>query len=59
MSLFSLFNASTVSFAPKVTGRKVYAAGQWSSAAVSSLFTSKKPVATEIAASQPQVNNHL
>lgn len=40
----------------KVTGKKVYAAGQWSSAAVSSLLTSKpqEPVATEIASSQPQ-----
>ncbi|XP_028272470.1 MICOS complex subunit MIC27 isoform X5 [Parambassis ranga] len=38
----------------KVTGRKVYAAGQWSSAAVSSLLTSKEPVAKEIVASQPQ-----
>ncbi|GAA6224317.1 MICOS complex subunit MIC27-like [Lates japonicus] len=40
----------------KVTGKKVYAAGQWSSAAVSSLFTSKpqEPVAKDIAASQSQ-----
>ncbi|XP_040903747.1 MICOS complex subunit MIC27 [Toxotes jaculatrix] len=40
----------------KVTGKKVYAAGQWSSAALSSLLTSKpqEPVATEITASQPQ-----
>ncbi|KAM7389455.1 hypothetical protein PAMP_023435 [Pampus punctatissimus] len=40
----------------KVTGKKVYSAGQWSSAAVSSLLTSKsqESVAKEIAASQPQ-----
>ncbi|XP_060904908.1 MICOS complex subunit MIC27 [Labrus mixtus] len=40
----------------KVTGKKVYAAGQWSSAAVSSLLTSKpqEPVVIEDAASQPQ-----
>lgn len=40
----------------KLTGKKVYAAGQWSRAAVSSLLTSKsqEPVAKEIAASQPQ-----
>ncbi|XP_022607403.1 MICOS complex subunit MIC27-like [Seriola dumerili] len=40
----------------KVTGKKVYAAGQWSSAAVSSLLTSKpkEPVAKEITASQKQ-----
>ncbi|XP_008283185.1 MICOS complex subunit MIC27 [Stegastes partitus] len=38
----------------KVTGKKVYAAGKWSGAAVSSLFTSKEPVAKEIVASQPQ-----
>nr|XP_019941986.1 PREDICTED: MICOS complex subunit MIC27 [Paralichthys olivaceus] len=39
----------------KVTGRKVYAAGQWSSAAVSSLLTSNsEPVANEISASQPE-----
>ncbi|XP_071780018.2 MICOS complex subunit MIC27 [Centroberyx gerrardi] len=40
----------------KVTGKKVYAAGQWSSASVSSLFTSKpkEPVAKEPAAPQPQ-----
>ncbi|XP_053285271.1 MICOS complex subunit MIC27 [Pleuronectes platessa] len=40
----------------KVTGRKVYAAGQWSSAAVSSLLTPKpqEPVAKEISASQPE-----
>ncbi|XP_023129883.2 MICOS complex subunit MIC27 isoform X1 [Amphiprion ocellaris] len=38
----------------KVTGKKVYAAGQWSSAAVSSLFTPKEPVAKEIVAPLPQ-----
>ncbi|KAM6999970.1 MICOS complex subunit MIC27 [Tautogolabrus adspersus] len=40
----------------KVTGKKVYAAGQWSSAAVSSLLPSKpqEPVAKEAAASKPQ-----
>ncbi|KAF6717305.1 MICOS complex subunit MIC27 [Oryzias melastigma] len=38
----------------KVTGRKVYAAGRWSSAAASSLLSSKKPVSTEILAPQPQ-----
>uniref|UniRef100_A0A3Q1FGB9 MICOS complex subunit n=1 Tax=Acanthochromis polyacanthus TaxID=80966 RepID=A0A3Q1FGB9_9TELE len=38
----------------KVTGKKVYAAGQWSSAAVSSLFAPKEPVAKEIVASPPQ-----
>ncbi|CAJ1058269.1 MICOS complex subunit MIC27 isoform X7 [Xyrichtys novacula] len=40
----------------KVTSKKVYAAGQWSGAAVSSLFTSKpkEPVAKEVAASQPE-----
>uniref|UniRef100_A0A672J7Z3 MICOS complex subunit n=1 Tax=Salarias fasciatus TaxID=181472 RepID=A0A672J7Z3_SALFA len=39
----------------KVTGKKLYAAGQWSSAAVSSLFTSKEPAAKDLLASQPQV----
>lgn len=40
----------------KVTGKKVYAAGLWSSAAVSSLLTykSQEPVAKEIAAAHPQ-----
>ncbi|XP_028445202.1 MICOS complex subunit MIC27 isoform X2 [Perca flavescens] len=40
----------------KVTGKNVYAVGQWSSATVSSLLasTSQDPVAKEIAASQPQ-----
>ncbi|XP_047441667.1 MICOS complex subunit MIC27 isoform X2 [Mugil cephalus] len=38
----------------KVTGKKVYAAGQWSSAAVSSLFASKEPLPKETAVSQPQ-----
>ncbi|XP_042349837.1 MICOS complex subunit MIC27 isoform X3 [Plectropomus leopardus] len=40
----------------KVTGKKVYAVGQWSSAAVSSLLASKpqEPVAKEVAASQPE-----
>ncbi|KAL6117953.1 apool [Pungitius sinensis] len=41
----------------KVTGKKVYAAGQWSSAAVSSLLTSKsqEPNIKGTAASQPQM----
>ncbi|XP_069552951.1 MICOS complex subunit MIC27 [Brachyistius frenatus] len=34
----------------KVTGKKAYAAGKWSSAAVSSLLTSKEPVASQSAA---------
>ncbi|KAG7241769.1 hypothetical protein INR49_024739 [Caranx melampygus] len=40
----------------KVTGKKVYAAGKWSSAAVASLLASKpkEPVAKEITASQPE-----
>lgn len=38
----------------KVTGQKVYAAGQWSSAAASSLLTTKEPVAKENVPSQPQ-----
>uniref|UniRef100_A0A3P8R3Q0 MICOS complex subunit n=1 Tax=Astatotilapia calliptera TaxID=8154 RepID=A0A3P8R3Q0_ASTCA len=38
----------------KVTGKKVYAAGQWSRAAASSLLASAEPVAKETAASQPQ-----
>ncbi|XP_063355136.1 MICOS complex subunit MIC27 isoform X2 [Pelmatolapia mariae] len=38
----------------KVTGKKVYAAGQWSHAAASSLLASAEPVAKETAASQPQ-----
>ncbi|XP_068570450.1 MICOS complex subunit MIC27 [Cebidichthys violaceus] len=40
----------------KVTGKKVYAVGQWSSAAVSSLLSSKsqEPDIRETAASQPQ-----
>ncbi|KAI3351952.1 hypothetical protein L3Q82_020776 [Scortum barcoo] len=40
----------------KVTGKKVYAAGQWGSATVSSLITSKsqEPVAKEIVSSQTQ-----
>ncbi|KAM4732262.1 MICOS complex subunit MIC27 [Anableps anableps] len=38
----------------KVTGQKVYAAGLWSSAAVSSLLTTKEPVAKEINAAQSQ-----
>ncbi|XP_071313641.1 MICOS complex subunit MIC27 [Trachinotus anak] len=42
----------------KLTGKKVYAAGQWSSTAVSSLLASKpkEPVAKEITASQPQLS---
>uniref|UniRef100_A0A3Q0S7D3 MICOS complex subunit n=1 Tax=Amphilophus citrinellus TaxID=61819 RepID=A0A3Q0S7D3_AMPCI len=43
----------------KVTGKKVYAAGQWSRAAASSLLASKEPVAKETAGSQPQVNGLL
>ncbi|XP_051276555.1 MICOS complex subunit MIC27 [Dicentrarchus labrax] len=45
----------------KVTGKKVYAAGQWSSAAVSSLLTPKpqEPVAKETAASLPQATTVL
>ena len=45
----------------KVTGKKVYAAGQWSKTAVSSLLTPKpqEPVAKETAASQPQVTDHI
>ncbi|XP_074530335.1 MICOS complex subunit MIC27 [Halichoeres trimaculatus] len=41
----------------KVTGKKVYAVGQWSGAAVSSLLASKpqEPVAKEVTASQPEV----
>ncbi|KAM4622145.1 MICOS complex subunit MIC27 isoform 2-T2 [Polymixia lowei] len=40
----------------KVTSKKLYAAGQWSSTTVSSLFTStpKEPVALQLAAPQPQ-----
>ncbi|XP_068442417.1 MICOS complex subunit MIC27 [Clinocottus analis] len=40
----------------KVTSKKVYAVGQWSGAAVSSLFssTSREPDIKEIVASQPQ-----
>ncbi|KAK5617429.1 hypothetical protein CRENBAI_006184 [Crenichthys baileyi] len=38
----------------KVTGKKVHAAGRWSSATVSSLLTTKEPVAREIAGSQLQ-----
>ncbi|XP_032383864.1 MICOS complex subunit MIC27 isoform X1 [Etheostoma spectabile] len=43
----------------KVTGKNVYALGQWSSATVSSLLASisQEPVAKEIAASQPQKAN--
>lgn len=50
-----------LSFSPKVTGKKVYAAGQWSSAAVSSLLTPKpqEPFTKEPASSQPQVNSHI
>ncbi|CAN9514761.1 unnamed protein product [Ophioblennius macclurei] len=38
----------------KVSGKKLYAAGQWSGAAVSSLFTVKKPVAKASVTAQPQ-----
>ncbi|XP_028314736.1 fibrous sheath CABYR-binding protein-like [Gouania willdenowi] len=38
----------------KITGRNVYAAGQWSITSVSSLFTSTEPLAKEFVASQPQ-----
>lgn len=38
----------------KVTGKKLYTAGQWGSATVSSLFVSKEPAAKEHHASQPQ-----
>ncbi|XP_063733146.1 MICOS complex subunit MIC27 isoform X2 [Eleginops maclovinus] len=41
----------------KITGKKVYSAGRWTSASVSSLFASQptsEPVAKEIAVSQPQ-----
>ncbi|XP_054890506.1 MICOS complex subunit MIC27 [Poeciliopsis prolifica] len=52
------YPAQTVSVL-KVTGQKVYAAGQWSSAAASSLLAAREPVAKEpvtkeAAASQPQ-----
>ncbi|CAI5651541.1 unnamed protein product [Oreochromis niloticus] len=48
------FNSSVVFCSPKVTGKKIYAAGQWSRAAASSLLASTEPVAKETAASQPQ-----
>ena len=54
------FNSIYCLFAPKITGKKVYSAGQWTGASVSSLFASKpppEPVAQEIAASQPQVSS--
>ncbi|KAK9517767.1 hypothetical protein VZT92_023111 [Zoarces viviparus] len=38
----------------KVTGKQVYAVGRWSSAAASSLLSSKSPDIKETAASQPQ-----
>ena len=47
---------SIFSCALQVTGKKVHAAGQWSGAAVSSLLTSKEPVAKEIVASQSKVS---
>lgn len=55
-------NVSTeFSHFPQVTGKKVYAVGQWSGAAVSSLLTSKpqEPVAKEVASSQPEVSSHI
>lgn len=57
--LFSEFIYTLIVFcAPKVTGKKVYAVGQWSSAAVSSLLTPKpqEPVAKEVPALHPEVN---
>lgn len=44
-------------FPPQLTGKKVYAAGQWSSAVVSSLFASKpqQTVTKDPTSSQPQV----
>lgn len=50
-----------LSFSHKVTGKKVYAAGQWGSAAVSSLLTPKpqEPVTNKPGSSQPQVNSHI
>ncbi|MEQ2179567.1 hypothetical protein GOODEAATRI_026481, partial [Goodea atripinnis] len=39
--------ASVVLYFLKVTGKKVHAAGRWSSAAVSSLLTTKEPVSSE------------
>lgn len=46
-------------FNPQVTGKKVYAAGQWSSAAVSSLFVSKpqEADAKDPTSPQPQVSH--
>lgn len=45
-------------FPPKVTGKKMYAAGQWSSAVVSSLFIPKPQECDtkDTACSQPQVH---
>lgn len=47
----------SLSFLSQVTGKKVYAAGQWSSAAVASLFASKpqEPVTKDPTSLQPQV----
>lgn len=47
----------SLSFLSQVTGKKVYAAGQWSSAAVASLFTSKPQelVTKDPTSLQPQV----
>lgn len=47
----------SLSFLSQVTGKKVYAAGQWGSAAVASLFASKpqEPVTKEPTSPQPQV----
>lgn len=44
-------------FPPQVTGKKVYAAGQWSSAVMSSLFVSKpqEAIAKDPTSPQPQV----
>lgn len=47
----------SLSFLSQVTGKKVYASGQWSSAVVSSLFASKpqEPVTKDPTSPQPQV----
>lgn len=51
----------SLSFSHKLTGKKLYAAGHWGTAAVSSLFTAKpqEPVTNKPGSPQPQVHSHI
>lgn len=57
-SLTLLKNVFFFFFSLKVTGKKVYAAGNWSKAAVSSLFTPKPQELVPKETAAPQFNSH-